>query len=154
MFTSMCHELRLAHVHHVYPLESGSKQCVRRVAPSSFCSLASTMPTHLTTHEQALLDQLVRARKPASHARARINRLRAARGISPISLCTVRRFFRGTTHRRGLKERRGRPSLLRPKDVKSLEQARLRLLKEAAKPGKKRRVTHDDVQQEAGLRDR
>ena len=112
------------------------------------------MPTHLTTRELALLDQLVRARKPAIHARARINRLRAARGISPISLCTVRRFFRGATHRRGLKERRGRPSLLRPKDVKSMEQARLRLLKEAAKPGKKRRVTHDDVQQEAGLLDR
>ena len=113
------------------------------------------MPAHLTTKEQVLLDQLVRTHQPASHARARINRLRTARGTPPISLCTVRRFFRGATHRRGRKERRGRPSLLGRKDVKSLEKARLRLLKEAGKVGKnKHRVTHEDVRKEAGLQDR
>ena len=95
----------------------------------------------------------MRARKPASHARARVNRFRAAHGIPPISLCTISRFFRGATHRRGMQERRGRPKLLARQDVKAMEEARKRMLKNAAKPGSVRRVTHVDIQKEAGLQD-
>ena len=109
------------------------------------------MPAHLTAREQVLLDELLRARKPATHAMARINRLRARHGIPPISLCSVARFFRGATHRRGTQERRGRPKVLARQDVRAMEQARVRLLKEASKPGRAHRVTHADIQKEAGL---
>ena len=111
------------------------------------------MPAHLTVGEQVLLDRLMRARKPPSHAMARINRLRARRDVPPISLCSITRFFRGATHRRGMQERRGRPKLLARQDVRAMEQARVRLLKKAAKPGRANRVTHADIQKEAGLQD-
>lgn len=112
------------------------------------------MPTHLTVREQSLLEKLTRTRKSTIHARAHVNRLRAARGIPPISVSTIARFFRGATHRRGMQERRGRRKLLKRVDVRTMEQARLRLLKQAAKPGNIRRVTHEQVQEEAGLQER
>lgn len=112
------------------------------------------MPAHLTVCEQSLLEKLTRARKSTIHVRAHVNRLRAARGIPPISVSTIARFFRGETHRRGMQEHRGRRKLLKRVDVRTMEQARLRLLKQAAKPGKIRRVTHEQVQEEAGLQDR
>ena len=109
------------------------------------------MPAQLTPAEMRVLDSLIRSSFNATDARAHINKKRESKGIPCVSLSTISRFFNGHTHSRGKSEHRGRPLSLSKADVKALDKARKRLLKRARGT---RPVTHQDIQEEAGLADK
>ena len=60
-----------------------------------------------------------------------LNKNRKARRQSFVEKSTVYRFIRGETHVRGVPETRGRHKVLSRSDIRKLQQARRRLLREA-----------------------
>ena len=84
-------------------------------------------------------------------ALAKVNRARAKSGVEEAARSTVYRFIAGATHVRGKKGTRGREPTLTRADVRTLDQTRKRLLKEA---DSERRITWETIQEEAGLGDR
>ena len=76
-----------------------------------------------------------------------IGRARERRGEAPVHKTAVYRYFKGSTHRRAKKERRGRPRLLNTADVKRLGSAPRPRISEADNEWQ---VTHADVACEAG----
>jgi hypothetical protein len=107
------------------------------------------MPVQLTAQEQVLVERTVRnGRGTAAQALAKINRARTKTGIEQITKASVYRFINGTTHVRGQDDTRGRPKILTKGDIRRLDQARKRLLKEA---DGEYQVKWQDVQNEAGL---
>ena len=93
--------------------------------------------------------KVVRCRKgsPTDAWRA-VNRARERKGVSGVDKSAVHRYVRGETHRRGQQETRGRKRALSARQVRSLDTARVRLLRKADND---HRVTYADVQKEAGL---
>ena len=79
---------------------------------------------------------------------ALLNSTREARGETPIEKSTVDRFIRGETHVRGAPEMRGRPNQLTRQDIRKLQQARRRLIRNA---DSEEQVTWQDVLDEAAL---
>lgn len=77
-----------------------------------------------------------------------LNKNREGRGDTPVEKSTVYRFLRGETHVRGAPETRGRPNILTRQDIRKLQQARRRLIRNA---DSEERVTWQDVLDEADL---
>ena len=109
------------------------------------------MPAQLTHKEQWALGVSLRGGKSVTEATAQINKQRTRKGIEPVASCTVYRFTRGATHKRGAPERRGRHVVLSRKDISDLDKARKRLLKRA---DGQHTVTYQSIQEEAGLQDK
>ena len=106
-------------------------------------------PQHLTVGEQTLVDTVMRKGKgTATEALSRINTSRQKNNIREVDKSTVYRYVKGLTHKRGAEERRGRKRSLSKQDVRTLDQARRRLIKKAAN---QHRVTYEEVVDEADL---
>ena len=103
----------------------------------------------LTKAERAQIDNIVRTKKmPATEALRQINAARKRSKVREVEKSTVYRYVRGLTHKPRAPEKRGRKRSLSMKDVRSLDQARRRLIKRARN---EERVTYEDVVKEAGL---
>ena len=119
-----------------------------RYPPGRNQQYLAAVPTQLAHQEQMAVETSMRAGGTPADAATQINKARLPKGIDAVSLSTVYRFLRGSTHQRGAPERRGRRHALAQKDIASLDRARKRLLKRA---DGKRLVTYDAIQEEAGL---
>ena len=105
----------------------------------------------LTQSECALIDKVIRPKKGTpTDALRRINKARCSKKIRELEDGAVHRYAKGLTHKRNARETRGRKRLLSRQDVRKLDQARRRLIQQA---DNERRVTYDDIIQEAGLED-
>ena len=106
---------------------------------------------HLTDAEQDLVDKITRRDEGTPlDAVLAIGRPQERRGEAPVHKTAVHLCLKGSTHRRGEKERRGRPRVLKTADVKRLDSARRGLISDADSEW---RVTHADVAHEAGYDD-
>ena len=103
----------------------------------------------LTQAELNHIDKVVRHQKgPATVALNEINKKRIKAGMRPVEKSCVHRYVKGETYSGATKETRGRKRALAKADVRRLDQARRRLLREADND---HRVTYSDVMEEAGL---
>ena len=105
--------------------------------------------TQLALKERATIDRLIRQEKASpTEAWRRINRDRRRHGVVEVGKCAAHRYARGATHKLGATETRGRNKVLDDGDIKSLDKARVRLIKAA---DNEYQVTWADVVKEAGL---
>lgn len=104
----------------------------------------------LTQAERLQVDLIMRRDPNPMHALRTVNKARRKHGIADAHKSSIYNYINGKTHRPRNKDPRGRKKILKRADVRKLQQARLRLIKQA---NSERRVTHADVQKEAGLQD-
>ena len=81
-------------------------------------------PTLQTHTEQMTVETSMRAGGTPAEAATQINKTRLPNGIEAVALSTVHSFLRGTTHWRGVLERRCRRQALAQMDIASLDTAR------------------------------
>ena len=110
------------------------------------------MVAHMTIHEQEKVKKMTgHSKKTGAEAVRKLNQLRLARGEEPLEHTAVYRFIQGQTHKKSVRENRGRANKsLTKKDVRRLQQARRHLIKSA--DGEKR-ITWQMVLDEAALAD-
>ena len=87
-------------------------------------------------------------KKSGAHAHRLLSKKREACGQEPLEKTAVYRFLRGETHRTGTSETRGRHKILTNADLRTLQQARRRLIKKA---DNEERITWKMVIDEADL---
>ena len=103
----------------------------------------------MTVDEQNVIDNVMRKEKgTATDALRRINEQRQEANIKCIDKSAVHRYAQGLTHKRGAEEQRGRKRALSKQDVRTLDQARRRLIK---RENNQHRVTYESVVEEAAL---
>ena len=103
----------------------------------------------LTDAERITIDRLIRQGKSTpTEALDQINAVRRRRKEREVGKSSVHRYVKGLTHKLGAVEQRGRKRSLSSTDVRSLDQARRRLIK---KTENNARVTYADVVEEAGV---
>ena len=84
----------------------------------------AAMPTLQTHKEQMTAETSMRAGGTPAEAATQINKTRLPNGIEAVALSTVHSFLRGTTHWRGVLERRCRRQALAQMDIASLDTTR------------------------------
>ncbi len=92
------------------------------------------MAPHLTKKE---LDEIMqkgkklksKTLKTPAEKLCKINKARRKAGIPVIQLQAVHRALKGTTHRRGLKETRGRKKILSVANLKTIDKVRKKIIK-------------------------
>ena len=95
-------------------------------------AVMATAIVQLTKVERAQIDNIVRTKKmSATEALRQINAARKRSKAQEVEKSTVYRYVRGLTHKPHVPEKRGRKRSLSKKDVRSLDQARRRLIKRA-----------------------
>ena len=88
---------------------------------------------HLTLDEQMLIDTVVKKEKGSGMDAFRaVAKARTKQSGIPPHKGTVYGYIDGDTHRRGIKETRGRKRLLTRRDIQKIQQCRRRLIKGAA----------------------
>ena len=102
----------------------------------------------LTVKELTLADATLRNGGSPTDAWRAINAKRVEAQIRQVGKGAVHRYVKGSTHKRGAVERRGRKGQLTKQDVRRLDLTRRRLVKRADNAV---RVTYADVVKEAGL---
>ena len=86
----------------------------------------------LTKAERAQIDNIVRTKQmSAIEALRQISTARKRNTVREVEKSSVDRYVRGLTHKPHVPEKRGRKRSLSKKDVRSLDQARRRLIKRA-----------------------
>ena len=104
----------------------------------------------LTLAEQSKIDDVLRKEKgTATDALSRVNAGRLRKGIRTLEKSAVHRYAKARTHKRSSPETRGCKKLLTKRDVRTLDQARRRLI---IKADNEVRITHAAVIKEAGLK--
>jgi len=107
------------------------------------------MVAHLTDAEKDLVDRITRHKKGSvTEALEAVNKRRVKKGEEPVTRSPVYRYVSGGTHTRKSEETRDRPKVVTKAMVAKLQQGRRRLCKKA---DSEQRVTHEDVQEGAGL---
>jgi hypothetical protein len=121
----------------------------RVFAPPDFVRafLHEAMP-QLTKKELDMINDTCRKKGTGKDAIGAINKMRKKKRIPPISPEAVYSYIRGKTHQPGRKDKRGNKSILKPRHVKKLMKARVRLIK---KTNNSKRVTYADIIREADL---
>ena len=104
--------------------------------------------TQLTASELGVIEKVIRKKGTPADALRKINKARRSKKIRELEHGAVYRFAKGLTHKRDAKEVRGRKPSLSKGDVRKLDLARRRLIKQADN-GK--RVTWADVITAAAL---
>ena len=103
----------------------------------------------LTLAERSQIDAMLRRDKASpTDASRRVNAGRRKRGVREIGKSAVFRYAAGKTFKLGAKETRGRKRALSKQDIRRLDQARRRLIKNADDD---LRVTYAAIVKEAGL---
>ena len=107
------------------------------------------MVSQMAADEMDLIDEIVRMKgETPTHALRCVNGIRKTQRVRPLGKNAVHRYVGGDTHRRDATETRGRKRALSPADVKRLDRARRRLIKNAKA---EKRVTYGNVVEAAGL---
>jgi hypothetical protein len=105
----------------------------------------------LTLAERSLIDSMKRSGKSTRDALRRVNKDRVKHDVvREVSENAVYRYLKGQTHKLGAKEKRGSAKILTKQNIRSLDQARKRLIKRADND---HRVTYAAIIAEAGLED-
>ena len=105
----------------------------------------------LTRAERRLIDSMVRHMKAsATDSLREINKKRAKKNEPQVEKTCDHRYVQGLTHKPETQETRGRKPILTKEHIRSLDQARRRLIRAADND---HRVTYKDVIEEAGLKD-
>lgn len=103
----------------------------------------------LTLAERSQIDAMLRRDKASpTDASRRVNAGRRKRGVRDIGKSAVFRYAAGKTFKLGAEETRGRKRALSKQDIRRLDQARRRLIKNADND---LRVTYAAIVKEAGL---
>ena len=89
------------------------------------------MPRHLSASDLGRMATWAGQGRTPIQIHAILSRSRVRRGLVPPNLTTIRRALRGATHKRGIRETRGRKSKLTPEQLRRLNLARKRLIREA-----------------------
>ena len=106
----------------------------------------------LTVSELELIDKTLRREEGKQvDALKAVNAKRKKAGVPPANKGTISRYVRGRSHSRSKVERRGAKRKLSKRDVRTLDQTRRRLIKEA---DNEYRVTYDDIISAADLEDK
>ena len=90
------------------------------------------MAPHLKNDELDFITKQVAWRKTATDIHAELARRRLKDKLDPPKIWAVRRAMRGSTHKRGRVETRGRSKKVTPSQAKRLEKCRVKLIQEAA----------------------
>ena len=104
---------------------------------------------HMTVAEQVTVDTMLRQEKATvNEAWLRISADRRVQRIRPLHISNIYRFAKGLTHKRSSEEARGRKRALSAADVRTLDAARRKMLKEA---DSEFRVTYEDISKKTGM---
>ena len=99
-------------------------------APRSYPACLAMAP-HLTPCEQDAMLKAKAQNKSTTQIFAMVATSRKKVGALMVNVTVVRRFLRGTTHKRGAKETRGRPPTYSRRNVLTMNTARLRIIKKS-----------------------
>jgi hypothetical protein len=104
---------------------------------------------HLTTEEQIIVDTMLRQEGASvNDIWLRLSADRRADKVKPLHISSVYRFAKGLTHKRSAVETRGRKPALSRSDIRDLDKARRKLLRNA---DSERPITYADISDETGL---
>ena len=110
---------------------------------------ASGVIEQLTLAERCLIDSMVRQKKATATTALRlIHKKRAKNKVRLVEKGSVHRYVKGLAHKPNTIETRGRKPALSKQDIRTLDQTRRRLIKEA---NNDHRVIYSDVIEKAGL---
>ena len=86
---------------------------------------------HFSGRELAIMDRMVKKRKPPKQIIAAMVRGRKSGKIAPPSESAVYRYLKGETHQRDAPEKRGVSSIFGPREMNVYDKVRKTLLEEA-----------------------